>query len=85
MIYIINFDILGTVRNQNLGEEPLFLALKVHLGLVGFDLDQNVTGADFIPNLLVPRSQITGGHCGRQSRHIYAGMWWISYTDRYLD
>jgi hypothetical protein len=40
------------------------LELEVHLGLVGLDLDQDITGSQSITGLLLPSTNVSGGHGG---------------------
>jgi hypothetical protein len=65
-----NRDVLLASILEDLGNNTLFLELKVHLGLVRLDLDQNLTRGDGVAGLLLPGSNVAGLHCGRQSRHL---------------
>lgn len=65
-----NRDVLLASILEDLGNDTLFLELKVHLGLVRLDLDQDLTRGDGVAGLLLPGSNVAGLHCGRQSRHL---------------
>lgn len=65
-----NRNVLLASILEDLGNNTLFLELKVHLGLVRLDLDQNITRGDSVAGLLLPGSNVAGLHCGRQSRHL---------------
>jgi len=65
-----NRNILLTSVLQDLGDNTLFLELEVHLGLVGLNLDEDVTGGDGITDLLLPGTNVASLHGGGQSRHL---------------
>lgn len=72
--YVTDGDVLLTGLLQKLGDNTLLLELKVHLGLVGLDLDQDITRGDAVTGLLLPRSDISRRHGGRQSGHLDDGV-----------
>jgi len=67
--YVSDSDVLCARVLQNLDQNTLLLELEVHLSLVGLDLDQNITGSQSITGLLLPGSNVTSSHGGRQSGH----------------
>lgn len=68
--YVANGDILLTRLLEDLGEDTLLLELEIHLGLVGLDLDENLTGLDRVTGLLLPCANIASRHGGREGRHL---------------
>jgi hypothetical protein len=59
---------------QDLGQNALLLKLKVHLCLVGLDLDQDLAGRDGVAGLFLPRADISRCHGGRQGGHLDDGV-----------
>lgn len=68
--YAANRNILLARLLEDLGNNTLLLELKVHLGLVGLDLYQDVAGGDGVTGLLLPGSDVAMLHGGRQSGHL---------------
>mmetsp|Transcript_6852 Transcript_6852/g.16307 ORF Transcript_6852/g.16307 Transcript_6852/m.16307 type:complete len:244 (-) Transcript_6852:107-838(-) len=71
-----NFSRAGI--GQNPGNETIVLRLKVHGGLVGLDLAENIAGAKFFPLGLVPLGDRPGLHCRRERRHADDLMGWVA-------
>jgi hypothetical protein len=59
---------------QYLGDDTLLLKLKVHLRLVGLDLDQHVSRCYRVADLLLPRADVSRGHGRGQGGHADDGM-----------
>ena len=72
--YAANSNILLTSVLEDLGDNTLLLELKVHLRLVGLDLDQDITGGDGVAGLLLPSANVAGRHGGRQGGHLDDGV-----------
>ena len=72
--YIANRNILLTTVLEDLGEHTLLLELKVHLGLVGLDLNEHLAGGDGVAGLLLPGANISRRHGGRQGGHLDDGV-----------
>lgn len=72
--YIANGDVLLARLPEDLGEHTLLLELEIHLGLVGLDLNENLTGLDRVTRLLLPCANIARRHGGREGRHLDDGM-----------
>lgn len=66
-----NGDVLLTRFLQELGDNTLLLELEVHLGLIGLNLDENVTRSDGVAGLLLPGTNVASLHGRRQSRHFH--------------
>lgn len=75
--YVADGDVLRAALLQDLGQHTLLLELKVHLGLVGLDLNQHITGGESITGLLLPRANVASGHGGRQGGHLDDGVRWV--------
>lgn len=45
------------------------MKLKVHLSLVGLNLDEDITGGEDVAGLLLPGTDVASGHGGRESGH----------------
>lgn len=72
--YRADRDLLLARLLQDLGEDTLILELEVHLGLIGLNLDQDITGLEAVTGLLLPRANISSGHCRGQRRHADNGV-----------
>lgn len=72
--YSTDSDILLAGLLQNLSEDTLLLELEVHLCLIGLNLDQDITGLEAVASLLLPRTNVSRGHCRRKSRHANDGV-----------
>lgn len=72
--YSADSNILLTSLLQNLSEDTLLLELEVHLCLIGLNLDQDITGLEAVTSLLLPRTNVSRGHCRRKSRHANDGV-----------
>lgn len=68
--YAADGHILLTTLLQELCNNTLLLELKVHLGLVGLDLDQDITGRNGVSGLLLPSTNVSRSHGRRQSGHL---------------
>lgn len=68
--YAANGDILLASLLEDLGNDTLLLELKVHLGLVGLNLDENLTGADGVAGLLLPGTKVASRHGRGQGGHL---------------
>lgn len=68
--YAANGDVLLARVLEDLGNDTLLLELKVHLGLVRLDLDQNLTRGDGVADLLLPGADVSGLHGGGQGGHL---------------
>ncbi|KAI6771995.1 hypothetical protein HG530_002953 [Fusarium avenaceum] len=64
-----NLHGLAAICNHDLEHDTVVLGLNIHAGLVGLDLEQHITGAERLPLLDLPRSNVTLGHGGREGRH----------------
>jgi len=62
--YVSDSNILCARVLEDLDQNTLLLELKVHLGLVGLDLDEDITRSQSITGLLLPGTNVTGGHGG---------------------
>ena len=62
--YVSNSNILCARIFEDLDQNTLLLEFEVHLGLVGLDLDEDITGSQSITGLLLPGTNVTGGHGG---------------------
>lgn len=62
--YVSDSNILCARILEDLDQNTLLLELEVHLGLVGLDLDEDITGSQSITGLLLPGTNVTGGHGG---------------------
>jgi len=69
--YAANSNVLGTRILEDLGDNTLLLELEVHLGLVGLDLDEDITRGDGVASLLLPSTDVSGLHGWGQSRHLH--------------
>ena len=69
-----NCGMLAPLRDKDLGEEASIDCLIVNGGLVSLDLRDDVTCADFIALLELPRRKIPRGHRRRQRRHRQQGV-----------
>lgn len=70
MTYAADGDILCTRLHEELGNDTLLLELKVHLGLVGLNLYQDITRADGVSGLLLPGANVASLHGWRQGGHL---------------
>lgn len=69
--YAADSNILLARVPEDLGNDTLLLELEVHLGLIGLDLDKDITRGDGIANLLLPGADVAGLHGWGQSRHLH--------------
>ena len=67
--HVANSDVLLARVLQELGQNTVLLELKVHLGLVGLDLDEDITGSEGVTGVLLPCADVAGGHGGGERRH----------------
>jgi hypothetical protein len=72
--YVADCNVLLACFLQDLGKYTFLLELEVHLSLVGLNLDKDITRRQGIARLLLPRANISRGHCRRQGRHPDNGM-----------
>lgn len=72
--YTANGNILLARFLQDLGNGTLLLELEVHLGLVGFDFNQHISGGDGVSGLLLPRSDVSGRHRRGEGGHADDGV-----------
>ncbi|VUC22396.1 unnamed protein product [Clonostachys rosea] len=63
-------NVLGTRLLEDLGDHTLLLELKVHLGLVGLDLNKNITGCDAVTGLLLPGANVASLHSWGEGGHL---------------
>jgi hypothetical protein len=78
--YASDCDILLARVAQDLGECAVLLELKVHLCLVGLDLDEHVTGSYRVSGLLLPCANVSGGHGWGQRGHADNRVRGVGYT-----
>ena len=71
---LVHRNILCTRLYKDLSQEAFVLALEVHLRLVSLDLNEHIARLDGVTDLLVPRANVAGCHCWRQSRHVDDGV-----------
>jgi hypothetical protein len=67
--HVANSDILLTRALQELSQNTILLELEVHLGLVGLDLDEDITGSEGVTGVLLPCADVARGHGGREGGH----------------
>jgi hypothetical protein len=77
MTYASNSNVLLARVAQNLGESAILLELKVHLCLVGLDLDEHVAGRYRVSGLLLPCANVSGGHGRGECGHADDGVRWV--------
>ena len=65
----VDRDVLGALRDHDLGEDALVDRLDLHRRLVGLDFRQHVAGRDMIALRLDPARNLAFGHRRRQRRH----------------